>query len=79
MASAIFCSSASSSVFPGAGVKGEAGRSSSSDCSSGVSSCSRVPSISPQSDRGSLSLSTIRNPNSIGAGIVRRYFPLLHL
>ena len=78
IASAIFCNSASSSVFPGAGVLGES-ISSSSDCSSGVSSWFLVPSISPQSDRGACSSSTIRNPNSMGTGNVSLYFPFLFL
>ena len=48
MASAICCSSVSSSVFPHAGVGGEPGcSSSSSECTSGVSSQSLAPSISP--------------------------------
>ena len=76
IASAIFCSSVSLSVFPAAGVWGES-MSSSSDCSSGVSSLFSVPSISPQSNRGNHSSSTIRSPSSIGAGIVSLYFPFL--
>ena len=78
IASAIFCSSVSSSVFPGAGVWGES-MSSSSDCLSGVSSWFLVPSISPQSDRGARSSSMIQSPNSIGARIVNLYFPFLFL
>ena len=70
MDSAIFCSSVSSSVLPAAGVRGESISCSSSVCSSGVSSLFLVPSISPQSDRGSRSSSTIHSPNSMGAGIV---------
>ena len=77
IASAIFCSSASSSVFPASGVRGESILSSSlSDCSLRVSDNSLVPSIGPQSDRGPHSSSTIHSPNSIGAGIINRYFPL---
>ena len=80
IASAILCSSASSSVFPAAGVQGESMLSSSlSDCSSGVSDDSLAPSIGPQSERGPCSLSTMQSPNSIGAGIINRYFPFRFL
>ena len=53
IASAICCSSVSSSVFPLIGVAGDGGcSSSSSDCTSGVLSRVLALSISPQSDRG---------------------------
>ena len=53
IASAIYCSSVSSSVFPLIGVAGDWGcSSSSSDCTSGVLSRVLAPSISPQSDWG---------------------------
>ena len=64
IASAICWSSVSSSMFPCVGVGGELGcSSSSSDCTSGVSSWFLAPSISPQSDRGTLSLSMMRSPS----------------
>lgn len=80
MALAIRWSSVSLSVIPQVGVRGESGRSSSlSDCLSGVSLESLDASISPQSEWGTRSSSTMRSPSSMGAGMVRQYFPLLHL
>ena len=50
--SVIFCSSVSLLVVPLVGVGGDFGKSSSLDCSSGVSLASFEASISPQSDHG---------------------------